>query len=106
MALFLINISFLINHLHLFLDNYIIRSEKADAIPKIFVRDMKTNIEQEIKISDEVIGSPSISLMQKNTNTTKIRVGWESLATPGKVYEYDISKPLTTLIQRPSSNFT
>ena len=28
--------------------------------------------------------------MQRNTNTTKIRVGWESMATPGRVYEYDI----------------
>jgi oligopeptidase B len=28
--------------------------------------------------------------MQKNTNTTKIRVHWESMATPGKIYEYDI----------------
>ena len=90
-----------------FLDNYIIRSEKADAIPKIFVRDMKTNIEQEIKISDEVIGSPSISLMQKNTNTTKIRVGWESLATPGKVYEYDIltkEKKLVKEVEIPSGH--
>ena len=90
-----------------FLDNYIIRSEKADAIPKIFVRDMKTNKEQEIKISDEVIGSPSISLMQKDTNTTKIRVGWESLATPGKVYEYDIltkEKKLVKEVDIPSGH--
>ena len=28
--------------------------------------------------------------MQKDTNTTKIRVSWESMATPGKIYEYDI----------------
>ena len=90
-----------------FLDNYIIRSEKADAIPKIFVRDLKTNREQEIKISDEAIGSPSISLMQKNTNTSKIRVGWESLATPGKVYEYDIltkEKKLVKEVEIPSGH--
>ena len=28
--------------------------------------------------------------MQKDRNTSKIRVGWESMATPSKVYEYDI----------------
>ena len=28
--------------------------------------------------------------MQKDTNTTKIRVSWESMATPGKIFEYDI----------------
>jgi oligopeptidase B len=67
-----------------------LRGEKSDAIPKLYVRNIKTNHEEEIKISDEVIGVPGASLMQKNTNTTKIRVGWESMATPGKVYEYDI----------------
>ncbi len=90
-----------------FLDNYIIRSEKADAIPKIFVRDMKTNQEQEIKISDDAIGSPSISLMQKDTNTSKIRVGWESLSTPGKVYEYDVltkEKKLVKEVEIPSGH--
>ena len=28
--------------------------------------------------------------MQRDSNTSKIRVSWESMATPGKVYEYDI----------------
>jgi len=73
-----------------FLDDYILRSEKSDAIPKLFVRNIKTNKEEEIKISNEPIGVPGISLMQRDTNTTVIRVGWESMATPGRVYEYDI----------------
>ena len=73
-----------------FLDNYILRSEKSDAIPKLYVRNIKTNKEEEIKVSDEAIGVPGVSLMQRDTNTTMIRVGWESMATPGRVYEYDI----------------
>ncbi len=73
-----------------FLDDYILRSEKSDAIPKLFIRNIKTNKEEEIKISDEPIGVPGVSLMQRDTNTTIIRVGWESMATPGRVYEYDI----------------
>ncbi len=73
-----------------FLDDYILRSEKSDAVPKLFVRNINTNKEEEIKISDEPIGVPGISLMQRDTNTTMIRVGWESMATPGRVYEYDI----------------
>ena len=73
-----------------FLDNYIIRSEKSDAIPKLLIRNIKTNEEEEIKISNEAIGVPGVSLMQKDTNTTKIRVHWESMATPSKIYEYDI----------------
>ncbi len=73
-----------------FLDNYILRGEKSDAIPKLYIRNIKTNEEEELKISDEAIGVPGISLIQKNTNTTKIRVHWESMATPSKIYEYDI----------------
>ncbi len=73
-----------------FLDDYILRSEKSDAIPRLFVRNIKTNKEEEIKISDEPIGVPGVSLMQRDTNTTMIRVGWESMATPGRVYDYDI----------------
>ena len=73
-----------------FLDNYIIRGEKSDAIPKLLIRNIKTNEEEEIKISNEAIGVPGVSLMQKDTNTTKIRVHWESMATPSKIYEYDI----------------
>ena len=73
-----------------FLDDYILRAEKSDAIPKLYVRNIKTNKEEEIIISDEVIGVPGVSLMQRDANTSKIRVGWESMATPNKIYEYDI----------------
>ena len=90
-----------------FLDDYILRAEKSDAIPKIYVRNIKTNQEEEIKISDEVIGVPGASLMQKDTNTTKIRIGWESMATPGRIYEYDIvskEKKLVKEFEIPSGH--
>ena len=48
-----------------FLNDFIIRSEKSDAIPKLFVRDIRTNQEEEIKISEEAIGCPGASLIQK-----------------------------------------
>jgi len=90
-----------------FLDNYILRSEKSDAIPKLFIRNINTNDEEELKISSEPVGSPGLSLMQKNTNTTKIRISWDSLATPGKIYEYDIvtkKKKLVKEIEVPSGH--
>ena len=90
-----------------FLDDYILRSEKSDAVTKLYVRDIKTNKEEEIKVSDEAIGVPGISLMQRDTNTTMIRVGWESMATPGRVYEYDIvskEKKLVKEIEIPSGH--
>ena len=90
-----------------FLDDFIIRSEKSDGIPKLYVRNIKTNIEEEIKISDEAIGVPGASLMQKNTNTSKIRISWESMATPGRIYEYDIitkEKKLVKEVKIPSGH--
>ena len=82
-----------------FLDNYIVRGETSDAISKLYVRNIKTNKEEEIKVSEEVIGVPGASLMQKDTNTTKIRIGWESMATPSRVYEYDIETKEKKLVK-------
>ncbi len=90
-----------------FLENYIIRGEKSDAISKLFIRNIKTNAEEEIKISDEVIGVPGASLMQKDTNTSKIWVSWESMASPSKIYEYDIAtkeKKLVKELEIPSGH--
>ncbi len=90
-----------------FLDNFILRGEKSDGLSKLYVRNIKTNKEEEIKISDEVVGSPGSSLMQKDTNTSKIRVSWESMATPGKIYEYDIiskEKKLVKEVEIPSGH--
>ena len=90
-----------------FLDNYILRTEKSDAIPKLLIRNINTNDEEELKISKEVVGSPGFALMQKDTNTTKIRISWDSLAAPGKVYEYDIltkEKKLVKEVEVPSGH--
>ena len=90
-----------------FLEDFIIRGEKSDAIPKLFIRNIKTNKEEEVKISDEVIGSPGSSLLQRDRNTSKIWVSWESMATPGKVYEYDIltkEKKLVKEVEIPSGH--
>ena len=90
-----------------FLDDYIIRAEKSDAIPKLYVRNINTNKEEEIKISNEPIGVPGASLMQKDTNTSKIRISWESMATPGKIFEYDIKtkeKKLVKEVEIPSGH--
>ena len=90
-----------------FLDDYILRAEQSDAIPKLFIRNIDTNDEEELIISREAVGSPSISLMQKDTNTSKIRIAWDSLATPGKIYEYDIitkKKNLVKEVEIPSGH--
>ena len=91
----------------IFLDSHIIRGESSDANPKLYIRELKTNKEEEIKISNEQVGSPEASLMQRDTNTTKIRIAWESMATQGKIYEYDVltkEKKLVKEVEIPSGH--
>jgi oligopeptidase B len=83
----------------IFLNNWMVRSERIDAIPKILIRNLKTNKEEELKISDEEIISPSMSLMQKDRNTDVIRVSYESPKTPDRTYEYNIATKKKKLVK-------
>ena len=92
------------------LDDYMLRHEQADAKMKIFVRNLKNEKEEELTpyISDEPIINPGVSLMQRDTKTTKIFVGYDSMKTAGKTYEFDIvtkSKKLVKEIEIPSGDY-
>ena len=83
------------------------RGENSNAISKLYVRNIKTNSEEEIKISEEEIGCIAVSLLQKDTNTSKIRVSWESMKTADRIYEYEIknkSKKLVKELEIPSGH--
>ena len=80
------------------LNKWMIRSERVDALPKLFVRNLETNQEEELIISDEEIISPSMSLMQKDRNTEILRVNYESPKTPTRTYEYNIKTKLSGTI--------
>ncbi len=87
------------------LNKWMIRSERVDALPKLFVRNLETNQEEELIISDEEIISPSMSLMQKDRNTEVLRVNYESPKTPTRTYEYNIKtkeKKLVKELEIPS----
>ena len=87
------------------LNDWMIRSETVDAINKIFIKNLKTNLEEELIISDEEIISPGVSLMQKDRNTNVVRIGYESPKTPSRIYEYDIitkEKKLVKELEIPS----
>ena len=73
-----------------FLNNWIVRSEVSDALSKIFVRNTKTNKEEQLMFTDEKVISPGIALMQKDKNTDTIRIGYESPRTPSRTYEYNL----------------
>ena len=94
----------LIGSFHL-LNNWMIRSEVVDALPKLFIRNLKNNNEEELVVSEEEVISPGVSLMQKNRNTNVLRVGYDSPKTPSRVYEYNIitkEKKLVKELEIPS----
>ena len=67
-----------------FLNKWMIRSEVRNALSKILVRNLKTEKEDELLITDEVVISPTISLSQKDKNTDNIYIGYESPKTPSR----------------------
>jgi len=87
------------------LNDWMVRSERVDALPKLFVRNLKTNTEEELIISNEEIISPGISLMQKDRNTNTVIISYESPKTPTRLYEYDVAtkeKKLVKELEIPS----
>ena len=87
------------------LNDWMIRSETVDALPKLIVRNLKSNFEEELFFTDEKVISPGVSLMQKDRNTETIRVGYDSPKSPSRVYEYNIAtkeKKLVKELEIPS----
>ena len=82
-----------------FLRDWIIRSEVSDALSKIYVRNIKTNKEEELKITEEKVISPGISLKQKDKDTDIIRIGYDSPKTPSRTFEYNIKTKEKILIK-------
>jgi len=73
-----------------FLDDWMIRSEISNALSKLFVRNLKSNYEEELIFSDEKVWSPSFSEIQKETNTDKIYISYSSPKTNSRVYIYNL----------------
>ena len=81
------------------LNEWMIRSELRDALVKLYVRNLKTNKEDELVITNERVITPGASLMQKNRNTNKLYIGYNSPKTPGKSYIYDITTKEKKLVK-------
>jgi len=82
-----------------FLKDWIIRSETSDALGKLFLRNPKTNKEEEIIFSDEKVIVPSISLIQKDKNTDLVHLSYSSPKTPGKTYLYNLKTKNKKLVK-------
>ncbi len=91
-----------------FLKNWIIRSETSNALDKLFVRNISTNIEQELIFSDEIIYVPGVSLTQRNRDTDEVYLGYSSPKTPSRVYRFNLSNKSKELVKEqeiPSGHY-
>ena len=90
-----------------FLKNWIIRGETSNALDKLFVKNISTNIEEELIFSDENVYVPGVTLAQKNRDTDEIYLGYSSPKTPSRVYRYNLlnkSKELVKEQEIPSGH--
>jgi oligopeptidase B len=82
-----------------FLNNWIIRSETSNALDKLFIKNISTNVEEELIFSDEKIIVPGVSLTQRDRNTDDIYLGYSSPKTPSRVYLYNLSSKSKRLVK-------
>jgi len=82
-----------------FLKNWIIRSETSNALDKLFVKNITTEIEEELIFSDESVYVPGVSLVQRDKNTDKIYLSYSSPKTQARVYLYNLSSKEKTLVK-------
>ena len=82
-----------------FLENWILRSETSDALDKLFVRNINTNVEEELIFSNEKIYVPGITLKQKDRNTDEVYLSYSSPKTPTRVYLYNLSTKTKKLVK-------
>ena len=83
----------------IFLNDWIIRGEKSNALGKLFVRNKQTGIEEELKFTDESVIVPSVSLIQRNKNTDLVYLSYSSPKTPGKTYLYNLKTKEKKLVK-------
>ena len=74
-----------------FLKNWMIRSETSNALHKLFVRKINSNLEEELGFSNEKVYVPGVSLMQKNKNTDQVYLSYSSPKTQTRVFSYNLS---------------
>ena len=74
-----------------FLKNWMIRGETSNALHKLFVRKINSNLEEELDFSNEKVYVPGVSLMQKNKNTDQVYLSYSSPKTQTRVFSYNLS---------------
>ena len=82
-----------------FLNNWVIRAEKSNALGKLFVKNINSEIEEELNFSDEKVIVPGVSLIQRDRNTDLVYLSYSSPKTPGKTYLYNLKTKEKKLVK-------
>ena len=82
-----------------FLDDWVIRGEKSNALGKLFVKNVQNGIEEELNFTDEHVIVPSVSLIQRDKNTDLVYLSYSSPKTPNKTYLYNLKTKEKKLIK-------
>jgi len=83
----------------LFLENWIIRNEVSDALPKLFIRSLKNNKEEKLIFCSEKVYSPGVAEMQKDRNTDNVYISYSSPKTNAKTYIYNVKTKEKKLVK-------
>ena len=83
----------------IFLNDWIIRGEKSNALGKLFVRNKQTGIEEELIFTDESVIVPGVSLIQRDKYTDLVYLSYSSPKTPGKTYLYNLKTKEKKLVK-------
>ena len=83
----------------IFLKKWVLRSETSNALGKLFVKNIETNIEEELNFVDEKVIVPGISLIQRNKNTDLVYLSYSSPKTQARTYLYDLKTKEKKLVK-------
>ncbi len=83
----------------IFLEEWMIRDEISNALPKLFVKNLNDNKEEELIFSDEIVYSPGVSEMQKDRKTDNLYLSYSSPKTNARTYIYNLKTKEKKLVK-------
>ncbi|WP_063692678.1 S9 family peptidase [Bradyrhizobium stylosanthis] len=77
---------------------HLVRLERANALPSIVIRDLKTSEEHAIAFDEAAYSLDTMGSYEFETTT--LRFAYSSMTTPSEVYDYDMARRTRTLRKR------
>jgi oligopeptidase B len=89
-GIYIINVTLFQNHL--------VRTERANALPSIVIRDLRDGTEHAIAFDEAAYSLVTIDGYEFDTTT--LRFSYSSMTTPSEIYDYDMASRARTLRKR------